>query len=89
MSLLMDALKRAELAKQEAARAQFGLPPNTPSESKLSLEPISSDKSSTPTNPLPDLASYIDAVDADLASTSLPQAASPDAQPAAPLTPRT
>ncbi len=88
MSLLMDALKRAELAKQEAARAQFGLPPNTPSESKLSLEPISSDKSSTPTNPLPDLASYIDAVDADLASTSLPQAASPDAQPAAPLTPR-
>lgn len=88
MSLLMDALKRAELAKQEAARAQFGIPPNTPSESKLSLEPISSDKSGAPTNPLPDLASYIDAVDADLASTPLPHATSPDAQPAAPPTPR-
>ena len=49
MSLLMDALKRAELAKQEAARAQFGIPPNTPSESKLSLP----DPESLPPQQLP------------------------------------
>ena len=37
MSLLMDALKRAETAKQEAARAQFGIAPATSPESTLSL----------------------------------------------------
>lgn len=83
MSLLMDALKRAELAKQEAARAQFGIPPNTPPESGLSLEPIGGEKINAPTNPLPDLASYIDAVDADLASIPLPRAGAAPPQPAA------
>lgn len=83
MSLLMDALKRAELAKQEAARAQFGIPPNTPAESGLSLEPIGVDKAGAATNPLPDLAHYIDAVDADLASTPLPRTAAPPPPPAA------
>lgn len=87
MSLLMDALKRAELAKQEAARAQFGIPPDTPPESKLSLEPISGDKTITPTTPLPDLANYIDAVDADLAGTPLPHAAAPSIQPMVAPTP--
>jgi Tfp pilus assembly protein PilF len=73
MSLLMDALKRAETAKQEAARAQFGIAPATSPESTLSLEPLGGDTGSAATNPLPDLANYIDAVDADLASTPLPK----------------
>lgn len=83
MSLLMDALKRAELAKQEAARAQFGIPANSPLESGLSLEPIGGDHSGTLSNPLPDLANYLDAVDADLASTPLPRTAAATPQPPA------
>ncbi len=35
----------------------------------LSLEPLPGETGNTATNPLPDLANYIDAVDADLAST--------------------
>ncbi len=46
MSLLMDALKRAETAKQEAARAQFGIAPATSPESTLSLEPLGGDTGS-------------------------------------------
>jgi Tfp pilus assembly protein PilF len=80
MSLLMDALKRAETAKQEAARAQFGIPPNTPPESTLSLEPISGEKPNPATNPLPNLSNYIDAVDADLASTPFSRATAPASQ---------
>jgi len=83
MSLLMDALKRAETAKQEAARAQFGIAPSSSPESTLSLEPLTGETGSTATNPLPDLANYIDAVDADLASTPLPKAPSAPAQNAA------
>lgn len=91
MSLLMDALKRAETAKQEAARAQFGIPPNTANEPTLSLEPIAGEKSPPATNPLPDLANYIDAVDADLASTPLSRTTTanqqaPQQQPPAPQT---
>src|SRR5574343_537899 len=86
MSLLMDALKRAETAKQEAARAQFGIAPGTPPTSPtLSLEPLPGEAGNTATKPLPDLATYIDAVDADLASTtSLPKAAPPPAPAATP-----
>ena len=86
MSLLMDALKRAETAKQEAARAQFGIAPGTPPTTPtLSLEPLPGEAGNTATNPLPDLATYIDAVDADLASTtSLPKAAPPPATAATP-----
>ena len=84
MSLLMDALKRAETAKQEAARAQFGIAPGTPAASTLSLEPLPGEAGNAATNPLPDLATYIDAVDADLASTSLPKATPPQAPSATP-----
>ena len=83
MSLLMDALKRAETAKQEAARAQFGIAPATSPESTLSLEPLGGDTGSAATNPLPDLANYIDAVDADLASTPLPRTPASPTQNAA------
>lgn len=80
MSLLMDALKRAETAKQEAARAQFGIAPSTPAEPGLSLEPISGEATGAATNPLPDLASHIAAVDADLASTPLAQGTKANSQ---------
>ena len=89
MSLLMDALKRAETAKQEAARAQFGIAPATSPESTLSLEPLGGDAGSAATNPLPDLANYIDAVDADLASTPLPRTPASPTQNAAAQAPAT
>lgn len=85
MSLLMDALKRAETTKQEAARAQFGSPPAEAVDS-LSLEPIARDPANGTSSPLPDLANYLDAVDADLASTPLSTArpAAAQAKAAAP-----
>lgn len=83
MSLLMDALKRAEIAKQEAARAQFGIAPGGSTEPSLSLEPIGGDKSAAG-NPLPDLANHIDAVDADLARTPLTRTAAPPPAPPQP-----
>ncbi|HLO63262.1 MAG TPA: tetratricopeptide repeat protein [Azonexus sp.] len=83
MSLLMDALKRAETAKQEAARAQFGIPPAAPAEPTLSLEPLNSPAMGAAASPLPDLAKHIEAVDVDLASTPLPQASTTNGQPLA------
>lgn len=80
MSLLMDALKRAETAKQEAVRAQFGIPPAAPAEPTLSLEPLNSATTGPAANPLPDLAKHIEAVDVDLAST--PLSSTPPAAPA-------
>src|SRR5574343_23544 len=68
MSLLMDALKRAETAKQEAARAQFGITTPPAPEPALSLEPLSDETPGTVPHPLPDLAHYIDAVDAEQAN---------------------
>ncbi|MBS1141039.1 MAG: hypothetical protein H6R13_2492 [Proteobacteria bacterium] len=85
MSLLMDALKRAETTKQEAARAQFGIQPAEVVDS-LSLEPIARDPANGSSNPLPDLAIYQDALDADLASTPLSAARPPpQAKAAAPV----
>jgi tetratricopeptide (TPR) repeat protein len=72
MSLLMDALKRAEAAKQEAGRVPYSLP-DAATDDSLSLEPIPGDAARTGTNPLPDLATHLDAVDADLASAALPE----------------
>src|SRR5574343_337930 len=77
MSLLMDALKRAEAAKQEPGRTPYSLP-NASADDGLSLEPIPGDTARASANPLPDLAAHLDAVDADLASAALP-----DARPAA------
>ena len=84
MSLLMDALKRAEAAKQEPGRAPYSLP-NAATDDGLSLEPIPGDVSRGNANPLPDLAAHLDAVDADLASAALPEprpAAAPTRSPA-------
>ena len=83
MSLLMDALKRAETTKQEAARAQFGNA-STEAVDSLSLEPIARDPANGASSPLPDLAIYQDAVDADLASTPLSAARPAAAQAKAP-----
>ncbi len=72
MSLLMDALRRAESSKQEAARAAASAeqPP-----AGLTLEPLGAEPPPQATNSLPDLALHIDALDADLAATSNAQAA--------------
>jgi tetratricopeptide (TPR) repeat protein len=87
MSLLMDALKRAENAKQESARNPQGLLPTA--SDLLSLEPISPEPAKSAANPLPDLASHLAAVDAELASSALPQArsAAPQASTAPPPRP--
>jgi len=66
MSLLMDALKRAENSKQEAARALVGSEAAPAFGEKLGLEPLASGRPKGVINPLPDIASHIDAVDADL-----------------------
>src|SRR5574343_1531882 len=85
MSLLMDALKRAEASKQEAARSQSEPAPPPPEES-LSLAPLLDDGPKASGKPLPDLASHLDAVDADLAISALPEPPRPKA-PAAANTP--
>lgn len=58
MSLLMDALRKAEAAKQQGTEAP------TPTAGELSLEPIPPPA----TSPLPDLAQHLDSVGADLAA---------------------
>ena len=69
MSLLMDALKRAEANKQDANRAVGGKE-EPAAGSGLSLEPIAQEPTKAAHPPLPDLATHLDAVDADLAGTS-------------------
>ncbi len=89
MSLLMDALKRAETSKQEAARAAAGheVPPATAG--GLSLEPLAT-PGSIATASLPDLATHIEALDADLAATAPPprRATPATPQPAPPPQPQ-
>lgn len=77
MSLLMDALKRAETSKQEAARALAGGEAGPAFGEKLSLDPLAGGRPKGIINPLPDLATCIDAVDADLAVASRPEAPLP------------
>jgi tetratricopeptide (TPR) repeat protein len=80
MSLLMDALKRAENAKQESARnPQGGMLPTA--SDMLSLEPISQEQAKTASNPLPDLATHLAAVDAELAKSALPETRPATAEP--------
>ncbi|KXB31410.1 hypothetical protein AT959_07005 [Dechloromonas denitrificans] len=69
MSLLMDALKRAETSKQEAARSLSGKDPATAD--TLGLEPLAPPAPRVQNSPLPDLAAHIDAVDAELASSAV------------------
>ena len=76
MSLLLDALKKAEEAKRLAsAPAGAGSPPTAPAPpgAELSLEPVHSAPAPTatpPGSPLPDLSAHLDTVDADLAAVS-------------------
>lgn len=84
MSLLMEALKRAEESKQDAAKAttRAGTAPTG-----LTLEPLPEAPAATPTT-LPDLADHIEALDADLAAAAAsrppPPKTAPPSQPAAP-----
>jgi len=81
MSLLMDALRRAETAKQESARNPQGGTLPTAGD-LLSLEPISPETRTT-ANPLPDLASNLAAVNAELAKSALPEPRPTPVQPRA------
>ncbi len=67
MSLLMDALKRAEASKQEAARAAAGHEAPPTAAGDMTLEPLTASGAGGPS--LPELAAHIDALDADLATT--------------------
>ena len=73
MSLLMDALKKAEEAKRHAGEAS-ALPEvtasrTTPPSSEMTLEPVAP-PAATPGSALPKLSQHIDSVDADLAAVS-------------------
>ena len=81
MSLLMDALKRAESSKQDAARQVAGRPQGT-TDSGLSLEPLGTEAARTANKPLPDLASHLESLEADLADVRLLDP--PPARPAPP-----
>ncbi|PKO94679.1 MAG: hypothetical protein CVU16_01595 [Betaproteobacteria bacterium HGW-Betaproteobacteria-10] len=86
MSLLMDALKRAETSKQEAARALAGgnTAPATFGEN-LSLEPLPDNRPKRPINPLPELAAHIEEIEAELAIPARPAVEHPSrANPAPP-----
>jgi len=69
MSLLMDALKRAETSKQEVSRKLTGGEPEAGNAPDLSLEPITN--RATSGKPLPNLAQHLDSLNADL-ETSAP-----------------
>jgi tetratricopeptide (TPR) repeat protein len=87
MSLLMDALKRAETSKQEARRAAAGATGHEAipaSADNLSLEPLAG--SPPDGKSLPDLAAHIDALDAELAITP-PPAPAPRRSPPPPAQP--
>jgi len=89
MSLLMDALKRAETSKQEARRAAAEavghetLPADV---LDLSLEPLGEMPQPGKSKSLPDLAAHIDALDAELSITPQAQPTTKrSAPPAAPV----
>ena len=81
----MDALKRAETSKQEAARATAAQGKPAPTADGLSLEPLPSPPAGA--GSLPDLAAHIDALDADLAATESRLSIRPPTAPAAEPTP--
>lgn len=80
MSLLMEALKRAEENKQDAAKAitNAGAAPTG-----LKLEPLKEAPAAGAPTALPDLADHLEALDADLAAS----AGSPPPRPAAIMQP--
>jgi Tfp pilus assembly protein PilF len=77
MSLLMDALKRAETSKQAVARNLTGGDQSASQVPNLSLEPMPG-RPSNASRPLPDLAQHIDSLNDDLATGA------PASRPAAP-----
>lgn len=79
----MDALKRAEESKQDAARSMTRGSRHTTSE--LALEPVAGENA-TPTE-LPELADHIQALDAELAAAAPPTRARPPAFAAPPEKP--
>lgn len=87
MSLLMDALKRAETSKQEAARALAG-GDTAPAAfgDKLSLAPLPGNRSKGVIHPLPEPAAHIEAIDADLATAARPQVGLPPRATTSPAT---
>ncbi len=68
MSLLMDALKRAESSKQTAARNLTGNEPAPARAPDFSLEPIAVEAPIAAGKSLPNLAQHLDSLNADLAS---------------------
>lgn len=86
MSLLMDALKRAEASKQEAARNLGAKVPPAGGEG-LSLSPIADEAVKPAQTPLPDLSSHLAAVDAELANSAKQEVASQPAPSRSPASP--
>jgi len=86
MSLLMDALKRAEASKQEAARNLSAKTPPQP-DAGLSLSPLADDAPKAVQTPLPDLSSHLAAVDAELANSAKQESSSQPAAPRPPVPP--
>ena len=68
MSLLMDALKRAEQAKRQQASDSAANPSSA--SGALQLAPVEPDHSDARVSPLPDLNSHLDSVEADLKATA-------------------
>ena len=66
MSLLMDALKRAESSKQGTARQSSGRAQGN-ADNGLSLEPLAAEPPRVAHSPLPDLASHLESLEVDLA----------------------
>ena len=78
MSLLMDALKRAETSKQKANRALTGNDTERPApDDELSLEPLGPAPARSTGKALPDLANHLDDLDADLTIAALSTSAPP------------
>ncbi len=88
MSLLLDALKKAEEAKRQASTpVDTGSPPSVPTGpgAELSLEPVHGTQhapaATHPGSPLPDLSAHLDTVDADLAAVgTAPRPKAPQAE---------
>lgn len=72
MSLLLDALKKAEEAKRQSAAGNANAPAQPIPSAELALEPVHAPTAppTPPGSPLPDLSAHIDNVNADLASAS-------------------
>ena len=79
----MDALKRAETSKRQIARSSASKA-STPPQDSLELEPLTPfQTASSQLTSLPDLASHLEALDAELASA--PSSPTPPLEPPLPL----